>query len=185
MKTKRIVTILLLLLLPCLVIKAQGKFYTKSGRITFFSSTSLENIEAVNRNVITLLDTQTGSLQFAVLMKGFEFKKALMQEHFNDNYVESGKFPKAEFKGLITNHTEINYTANGTYTASVKGKLTIHGETKEIETTGTVTVKDGKIVLNSVFNVLVADYKISIPKLYRDNISKTIRVTVDCSLSPL
>ncbi|MBN8674947.1 MAG: YceI family protein [Chitinophagales bacterium] len=184
MKTKSLITIVLFLLLPCLVM-AQGKFYTKSGRISFFSSTSIENIEAVNRNVVTLLDSQTGSLQFAVLMKGFEFKKALMQEHFNDKYVESDKFPKAEFKGQITNPTEINYTVNGTYTAKVKGKLTIHGETKDIETSGTVTVKEGKIVLNAVFNVLVADYKISIPKLYRDNISKSIRVTVDCSLSPL
>ena len=184
MKTKSLFTIVLFLVLPCLVM-AQGKFYTKSGRISFFSSTSIENIEAVNRNVVTLLDSQTGSLQFAVLMKGFEFKKALMQEHFNDKYVESGKFPKAEFKGQITNPTEIKYTVNGTYSAKVKGKLTIHGETKDIETSGTVTVKDGKVILNAVFNVLVADYKISIPKLYRDNISKTIRVSVDCSLSPL
>lgn len=184
MKTKSLITIVLFLFLPCLVM-AQGKFYTKSGRISFFSSTSIENIEAVNRNVVTLLDSQTGSLQFAVLMKGFEFKKALMQEHFNDKYVESDKFPKAEFKGQITNPTEINFAVNGTYTAKVKGKLTIHGETKDIETSGTVTVKEGKIVLNAVFNVLVADYKISIPKLYRDNISKSIRVTVDCSLSPL
>lgn len=184
MKTNSLITIVLFLLLPCLVM-AQGKFYTKSGRISFFSSTSIENIEAVNRNVVTLLDSQTGSLQFAVLMKGFEFKKALMQEHFNDKYVESDKFPKAEFKGQITNNSEIKFTVNGTYTAKVKGKLTIHGETKDMETSGTVTVKDGKVVLNAVFNVLVADYKISIPKLYRDNISKTIRVTVDCSLSPL
>ncbi len=184
MKTNYLLPVVLFLFLPCLVM-AQGKFYTKSGRISFFSSTSIENIEAVNRNVVTLLDSQTGSLQFAVLMKGFEFKKALMQEHFNDNYVESGRFPKAEFKGQLTNYTEINYTVNGTYTAKVKGKLTIHGETKDIETNGTVTVKEGKVVLNAVFTVLVADYKISIPKLYRDNISKTIRVTVDCSLSPL
>jgi hypothetical protein len=184
MKTNSLITIVLFLLLPCFVM-AQGKFYTKSGRVSFFSSTSLENIEAVNRNMVTLLDTEASSLQFAVLMKGFEFKKALMQEHFNDKYVESGKFPKAEFKGQIINHTDINYTVNGTYTAKVKGKLTIHGETKDMETSGTITVKDGKVVLNAVFNVLVADYKISIPKLYRDNISKSIRVTVDCSLSPL
>lgn len=184
MKTKSLITIILFLLLPCFVM-AQGKFYTKSGRVSFFSSTSLENIEAVNRNVVTLLDTPTGSLQFAVLMKGFEFKKALMQEHFNDKYVESGKFPKAEFKGQLINHTGINYSVDRIYPAKVKGKLTIHGETKDLEPSGTVTVKDGKVILNAVFTVLVADFKINIPKLYRDNISKTIRVTVDCSLSPL
>lgn len=164
---------------------AQGKFYTKSGKITFFSSSSMEDIEAINKTVITLLNTQTGDLQFAVLMKGFEFKKALMQEHFNRDYVESDKYPKAEFNGELTNNSDINYTVNGTYTVKTKGKLTIHGQTKEIETTGIITVKDGKLLMNAVFNVLVADYKITIPRLYRDNISKSIKVTVDCSLVAL
>jgi polyisoprenoid-binding protein YceI len=165
--------------------QAQGKFYTKSGKVTFFSSTSMEDIEAINKSVVTLLDSKTGDIQFAALMKGFEFKKALMQEHFNKDYAESNKFPKAEFKGQVTNNSEINYSVNGTYTAKVKGKLTVHGETKDIETTGTITVKDGKLTVNSVFNVLVADYKITIPKLYRDNISKSIKVTVDCALTSL
>jgi polyisoprenoid-binding protein YceI len=145
----------------------------------------MEDIEAINKNVIVLLDTKTGDIRFAALMKGFEFKKALMQEHFNKDYVESDKFPKAEFKGQVANNSDIKYTVNGTYNASVKGKLTVHGQTKDIETTGTITIKDGKPSLYSVFNVLVADFKIPIPKLYRDNISKTIKVTVDCSLGPL
>jgi polyisoprenoid-binding protein YceI len=165
--------------------QAQGKFYTKSGKVTFFSSTSMEDIEAINKSVVTLLDSKTGDIQFAALMKGFEFKKALMQEHFNKDYAESNKFPKAEFKGQVTNNSEINYSENGTYSAKVKGKLTVHGETKDIETTGTIMVKDGKLMVNSVFNVLVADYKITIPKLYRDNISKSIKVTVDCALTSL
>ena len=165
--------------------EAQGKFYTKTGKISFFSSTSVEDIEAINKSVITVLDTKTGDLQFAVLMKGFEFKKALMQEHFNKSYIESDKFPRAEFKGQITNNSEIKYTTDGTYTAKAKGKLTIHGETKDIETTGTVTVKDGKVTLHSVFSAVVADYKITIPKLYRDNISRSVKVTVDCTLAAL
>jgi len=164
---------------------AQGKFYTKSGKISFFSSTPLEDIAATNKSVVCLLDTKTGDLQFVALMKGFEFKKALMQEHFNADYAESSKFPKSEFKGQITNYSEINYTTNGSYTAQVKGKLTIHGVTKDIETTGTVTVKDGKVTLSSSFNVLVADYQISIEKLYKDNIAKSIKVTVDCTLAPV
>jgi len=165
--------------------QAQGKFYTKTGKISFFSSTSMENIDAINKSVTVLLDTKTGDLQFAVLMKGFEFKKALMQEDFNKDYVESDKFPKGEFKGQVTNNSEINYSVNGSYAAKVKGKLTIHGETKDIEATGTVTVANGKITLHSSFNVLVADYKITIPKLYRNNISNTIKVTADCVLSSL
>ena len=164
---------------------AQGKFYTKSGKISFFSSTPLEDIAATNKNVISLLDTKTGDLQFVVFMKGFEFKKALMQEHFNADYVESSKFPKSEFKGQIVNNSEINYTTNGTYPAKVKGKLTIHGVTKDVETTGTITVKDGKLTLGSSFNVLIADYKITIEKLYRDNIAKSVKATVDCTLAPM
>ena len=74
--------------------RAQGKFYTKSGKISFFSSTPLEDIAATNKSVVCLLDTKTGDLQFVAFMKGFEFKKALMQEHFNADYAESSKFPK-------------------------------------------------------------------------------------------
>jgi polyisoprenoid-binding protein YceI len=173
------------LLLASLGLVAQGKFYTKSGKISFFSSTSLEDIRANNKTVTVLLDSKTGDLQIAVLMKGFEFKKALMQEHFNKNYVESDKFPRAEFKGQIINNNTINYTTDGTYPAKVRGRLTIHGQTKEIETPGTIPVRDGKPLLQSVFNLLVADYNISIPRLYRDNIAKSIQVTVDCSLIPL
>jgi polyisoprenoid-binding protein YceI len=183
MKKAGIITVLFVLF--SFVISAQGKFYTKAGKITFFSKTSAENIEAINKSAVILLDSKTGDLQFAVLMKGFEFKKALMQEDFNRDYVESSKFPKAEFKGQITNNSDINYTTNGDYTAKVKGKLTIHGQTKDIETTGTVTVKDGKLQTKSVFNVQVADYKISIPNIYKDNISSSIKITIDSSLEAL
>jgi hypothetical protein len=185
MKKLTLIITAFFLLFACIV-QAQGKFYTKSGKISFFSSTSLENIDAVNKTVVALLDTKTGDIQCVALIKGFEFKKAMMQEHFNgQDYIESDKYPKAEFKGQITNNSEVNYTANGSYSAKVNGKLTIHGVTKDIETTGTITVKDGKLAVNSVFNVLIADYNIIPPKLQRDNISKSIKVTVDCTLSSM
>ena len=184
MKRMRLIVCGFFLLLS-LAIHAQGKFYTKSGKISFFSSTPLEDISAVNKSVVCLLDTKTGDLQFAALIKGFEFKKALMQEHFNDAYMESKKIPRTEFKGQITNNSQINYTTSGNYPVKVKGKLTIHGVTKDIETSGIVTVKDGKLALGSSFNLLVADYNITIEKLYRDNIAKSIKVTVDCLLSPM
>ena len=166
-------------------VNAQDKYFTKSGKVIFSSKTSLENIEANNKSAVCVLDTKTGNLQFAVLMKGFEFEKALMQEHFNENYVESHKFPKAEFKGLIVNSSEINFSKDGSYAAKVKGKLTIHGETKDVETTGTVVVKAGKIAADAGFNIDLADYKIEIPKLVKDNISKTVNISVDCTLDPL
>jgi hypothetical protein len=166
-------------------IDAQGKFYTKSARITFFSSTSMEDIEAINKNAVAVLDANTGDIQFAVLMKGFEFKKALMQEHFNRNYVESDKFPRAEFKGRVVNNSEVNYQANGSYPVQAAGKLTIHGQTKDIQTPGTIVISDGKITLKAIFHVTVADYNISIPKLYRDNISNSIRVTVEGTMNAM
>lgn len=161
------------------------KFYTKNGKISFFSSASMENIEAHNRSVSAVVDAGSGDVQFAVLMKGFEFKKALMQEHFNKNYVESDKFPKSSFNGKVVNNGDIKYTVNGTYNAQVKGKLTIHGVTREVDIPGTITVSEGKLSIRSTFNVLLADYNISIPRIYKDNIAKSIRVSVDCSLSPM
>lgn len=173
------------LLIAALHSQAQDKYFTKTGRIEFSSKAPLEDIEAKNKTVAAILDTKSGALQFSVLMKGFEFPKALMQEHFNENYVESDKYPKAEFKGSITNNATINYTTDGTYPAQVGGKLTIHGVTRDIKTTGTIKVEGGKIDANSVFSVLVSDYDIKIPSVVKDKISKTIKVTVDCRLEPL
>jgi hypothetical protein len=175
----------LLFVFACSAVAAQEKFYTKTGKISFFSSATMENIEAHNKSAIVLLNTKTGDLQYSVLMKGFEFRKALMQEHFNKNYIESDKFPRAEFKGQVTNNASVNYTTNGTYNVSVKGKLTIHGVSKDVDVPGTLTVKDGKVLANAVFNVLVADYNITIPRIYRDNIAKSIKITVDCPLDPV
>ena len=164
---------------------AQSKYYTKNGKIEFYSKATLEDIDAKNKTVAAILDSQTGAMQFSVLMKGFEFEKALMQEHFNENYVESDKFPKGEFKGSITNNQEINYSKDGTYPAKVQGKLTIHGITKDVQTTGTVKVDGGNVQTNAAFNIQVSDYNIKIPALVKDKVSNTIKVTVDCLLDPL
>jgi YceI-like domain len=166
-------------------INAQDKFYTKSGKISFFSTTTMENINATNKSAVCLLNTKTGDLQFAVLLKGFEFKKALMQEDFNRDYVESDKYPKSEFTGQIVNNSAIQYGTKGTFTVTVKGKLSIHGVTKDVEATGTMDIKDDKIKLNSTFNILIADYQIKVPRIYLDNISKSLKITVDCNLEPL
>ena len=183
---KNIFLLLFFLGAASFISNAQDKYYTKNGQIFFRCTKSpLEKVEATNRSLTCVLDTKTGIMQFAVLMKGFEFERALMQEHFNENYVESDKFPKSEFRGQIVNNNEINYSKDGTYTAKVKGKLQIHGESKDVETTGTITIKEGKIVSNAVFNVLLSDYHISIPSLVSDKISNTVDIKVDCNLEPL
>ena len=175
---------LLIVALPAGVF-AQEKFYTKSGRITFYSATAMEHIEAINKTVTSVIDSKTGDIQFAVLMKGFEFRKALMQEDFNDTYVESSKYPRSTFKGKIMNNETINYSVNGTYSATASGTLTLHGVSRQINAPGTITVTNGKISLNSEFDVLLTDYNIAVPALVRDKISKSIKITVRCTMDPL
>jgi len=182
---KRIVILILTLWGITSEVAAQDTFYTKGGKISFFSKAPLENIEANHSGVTCVMDKKTGLLQFSLLMKGFEFEKALMQEHFNENYVESDKYPKSTFRGQITNNGDVNYSSDGTYPAKVKGSLVIHGETREIETSGTIEVKNGKLMLKAEFPVLLSDYKISIPSINNDNVSNTIRITVNCSLELL
>jgi polyisoprenoid-binding protein YceI len=158
------------------------KFITKTGYIKFYSDSPLEKIEAHNRQVNSVLDIATGGFAFKVLMKSFEFEKALMQEHFNENYVESDKFPSATFVGKVTNIADINISKDGVYNANVEGKLTMHGVTKDIKEKGTFETKQGKLSGKAKFNIIIADYKITIPGNVGNNISKTIEVTVDITL---
>lgn len=163
------------------------RYFTKTAKINFdaTSPSSPEKIEGVNRTATCVVDTKTGQLQFSVLMKGFEFERALMEEHFNENYVESSKFPKAEFKGNIVNNDAVNYAKDGSYPVTVKGKLTMHGETKDVETTGKLVIQAGKISAAADFSVLLADYNVTIPGIVADKVSKTAKIGVSCSLEPL
>lgn len=157
---------------------AQGKYITKSGHISFYSDGKLEKIEANNYKATAAM-TSAGAVEFAVLMKGFEFEKSLMQDHFNENYVESDKFPRATFKGKIANPSAVKFTTDGTYPVSVSGTLTIHGVAKPVKASGTITVSGGKISANSTFNISLKDYGIKIPGDKVNNISNSIKITVD------
>lgn len=160
------------------------KYFTKSGKISFdaTANASPEDIKGVNKSVTCVTDSKTGMIQFSALMKGFEFERALMEEHFNENYVESSKYPKAEFKGMVANNSSVDYTKDGTYDVKVKGKLTIHGETKEVEADGKYIIKNGKITTTATFVIVLADYKVAIPQVVSDKVSKTAKITVDCVL---
>lgn len=181
---KKLMLSVIMLLAVTAVSQAQEKYFTKTGKITFYSSTPMEDIEAHNKTTTSVIDTKTGKMEFAVLMKAFQFEKALMEEHFNENYVESSKFPKANFSGTITNLEDVNFEKDGTYKTMVKGNLTIHGVTKAIEVPGTITVKNGAIQAISTFNIAPEDYNIEIPNLVRDKIAKQIKVTVDMNYEP-
>ena len=173
-------TILILLTFICLAGTAQ-KYYTKNGKISFFSKATLENIKADNNQVTSTLNTQTGELLFSLLTNAFHFEKALMEEHFNENYIESAKYPRATFKGSITNISAVSADKDGTYNVNVSGDLTIHGVTKNISTTGTITVSGGKMSASSVFPVKLKDYNISIPSAVRNNIAESVQLTVSCN----
>ncbi len=155
------------------------KYFSKTGKISFYSEAPLEKIEAQNTSASTAIDAATGNMEWAVLIQGFKFEKSLMQEHFNENYMESPTYPKAKFKGEIDNIKEINFTKDGTYDVTSTGQLEIHGVTKQVTAKGVITVKNGTILAKSKFSVLLADYGIGIPKLVADNISKSVDITVE------
>lgn len=159
------------------------KYMTQSGTIKFYSETPVENIEAVNNQVSTVLNAENGELVFSLLIKAFVFEKALMQEHFNEKYMESDQFPKSTFKGKINDFSLDKLSAKFT-DFNVVGELTIHGVTKEIEITAKMKMSGDKIIANSIFHVEVADYEIKIPSTVRENIAKTIEITVDAEYEP-
>ena len=166
-------------------VQAQDRFFTKSAKIVFVSKAPLEDIDATNKTATAVLDKKSGALQFSLSMKGFEFEKALMQEHFNENYVESDKFPKAEFKGSVVNNAEVDYSKPGSYPVVVKGKLTIHGVTKEVATNGVLKVNADHIRAESTFNIQLSDFDIKVPSVVKDKISNNIKISVDARLDPL
>lgn len=157
----------------------QTKYITKSGHINFFSSAPIEDIAADNNAVGSIIDPETGELVFSLRMTGFEFEKKLMQQHFNENYVESDKFPKSTFKGFITNNDNLDYSKPGTYTVNVKGDLTIHGVTQTIQTPGTIEVTGDGLKASAKFIVKPADFDIKIPRIMRNKIAEEIEVTVN------
>jgi hypothetical protein len=166
-----------------LIFAGYGQAYvTKTGFIRFYSDSPLEKIEGLNRTVNAALDAGTGDFVFRVLMKSFVFEKALMQEHFNENYVESDKFPNSTFLGKVTNIKEVNFSKDGIYPVTIDGKLTIHGETRQVSEKGTFEIKEGRVSGKAKFNIPLADYKITIPGAVTDNISKIIEITVDVVL---
>jgi len=155
------------------LISAQGKYLTKEGYITFFSHSVVEDIKADNHQVLSIIDTETGEIAIQLLMKSFLFKKALMQEHFNENYMESHKYPKAKFKGSILNFDQLTDEINET---EITGVLSVHGINNEISTNAVVEIREDEITITGEFIVKVADFNIKIPSVVINNIAKTIKI---------
>lgn len=177
--------IIIALLLFINISASADKYLTKTGKIIFNADAAVEKIEGTNRAVGILLNSETGDLNFSVLIKSFVFEKKLMQEHFNENYLESDKYPKSTFAGKITNLSAINFSKDGSYKANVSGKMTIHGVTKEVTSTGTIVIKNSKPTLTSSFTIKLSDYNITIPNLVKDKVSNNVRIKVDAELSKI
>lgn len=160
---------------------AQGKYLTKTGYVSFYSHSIVEDIKAENTQVLCVFDEETGKITIKMLMRSFQFEKALMQEHFNENYIESEKYPKASFVGKIVNYTPLKEGAN---TVMIKGKLKIHGQEKEIQEEATIIKSDDEINLSGNFMVNVADFDIKIPSVVKKNIAEKIKVNVNIILKP-
>ena len=157
--------------------KIESKTYsTNKASVRFFSSTPEEDIEATNSQTISTLNDKSGQLNFASLIKGFHFENELMQDHFNSaDYMNSDAFPKSEFKGTVTNISAVNFSKDGSYNVTATGNLTIHGVTKKINVTATITVAQGKVSAKAVFKIKRIDYGIT-----TNEIADTLEITVSC-----
>lgn len=152
------------------------KYSSVASEISFYSDAPLEKIQAVNKEGKSVLNLASGEIAFVISIRGFHFEKPLMEEHFNENYLESDKYKTATFKAKIDG--EIDVRKDGVYDAAATGKMNIHGVEKDYTIPGKVTVNGGKISIDSKFNVSIADHKIEIPQLVIQNIAEVVEVTV-------
>jgi len=165
---------ILLLFIPLFIGKEQtSKIIARQGHVSFFSYTSVENIQAENNQVLSIVDLSSGDIAVSILMNAFIFEKELMREHFNESYIESDIYPKATFEGRIV---DFDPKMENTQTRMVKGVFSMHGATKDLEIKVKIENNDDKYIISGTFDAQVNDYKIKIPPLLSGNIAKTIKV---------
>lgn len=183
-RMKKKLIILLLAVLSLHTANAQ-KLLTKEGTIDIFSQTSLFTIEAKNQKVASILNMETGEVVASTLVRSFKFKEALVEEHFNENYMESHKFPKSVFKGKIVNFNAFDLSKNGTYLVDIEGSLTMHGETRTEKLSGKLFVENGKTRAVAETVVSLKNYKIEIEDSYKDRIKDEIKLIIEFDYSPM
>lgn len=167
-----------LILLATQMVNAQ-KFMTQNGVITFHSKTPMEDIEAINNQVSSVFNGENGGIAASLLIKAFSFEKALMQEHFNEKYLESDKYPKSTFKGSLENFDKLKLSSTAT-SVTVKGQLTMHGVTKDITVSGMISkVDENTLKAQFTFEVLLSEYLIKIPSTVKENISEKVKITTN------
>lgn len=157
-------------------------YMAKTCEVSFFSASPLENIEAIAKVPKTFINTATNDVQVQITNTAFVFEKPLMQEHFNENYMESEKFPYSIFKGKI--NEKVDWTKEGEQKVTVTGKMSMHGVDKVITVDGIVNIKGGEIIISTKFKIHVADYNIKVPSLYIQNIAEDVDVKLNAVLVP-
>ncbi len=177
-------TILILVLFFIVTGIFAQKYITKQGRIDIFSETQLFTIEAVNKKVATILNIENGEVVASLLNRSFEWEEALVGEHFNENYMESHLYPKAIFKGTITNLKDVNFKKDGTYDVKFEGDLTIHGETRKYVETGTMTVEGKTLKFKTTFTVSLENHGIKIEESYKDRMKDEIELKLNFEYNP-
>jgi hypothetical protein len=174
---------ILILLISSVGAFGQGKFIAKNAYISFYSSTPMEDILGESNEAVTILNGETGDIAFQALMTTFHFKRALMEEHFNENYMESSKFPKTKFNGKIEGFSKEMLKAPLTE-VKVTGILSVHGVDKTITVPAKLGIENGKLVGTTKFKVTPEDFGIAIPSLVRDKIAREMEVTVKTEYQP-
>jgi hypothetical protein len=172
-----------LLLFSFLAFCCKAQLYiAKAGTLSFYSEAPLENIEGISKNANAVLNTQNGEIAVIVSIRSFQFKKALMQEHFNEKYLESDKYKEATFKGIISGL--VDYSKDGAYPVTASGTLNMHGIEKKYTVPGTITVKGTELLLACKFNVLLQDHKIEVPFLVAQKIAEKVLVSMNVVCLP-
>ncbi|WP_298758446.1 YceI family protein [uncultured Psychroserpens sp.] len=173
--------IIYLVAFVCINMTAQNKFITKTGVINFEASVpSFEEVAAKNNSVTAIINTENGEFAALALVKGFRFKNALMEEHFNENYAESDQFPKATFKGKIDNFD----LKKDTSTYNIEGSLAFHGKTKVLKDLAvTINIKENTIIMSGKFVTKASDFDIDIPKIVSNKIAEDVMVSFEFELN--
>ena len=171
------------LILICLLFSTQliaQQFYSNKGQISFFSEAPIENISAINENVSAIIDSQTGGFAFRLKIEDFTFPNSLMQEHFNESYLESEKYPLSTFTGVIDNFSNLDLSTKQNLV--VNGSLSMHGISKDAQMKATAHLINEELYITSTFDVALDDYDIDIPKIMMYKIAEIIKVVVEIKL---
>jgi hypothetical protein len=182
---KKIFVLLSAILLQMNFLTAQDRYFTKTGYLSFLSETLVENIFAESNEATSFLDVKTGEVAFAVPITSFQFKIKLMQEHFNENFMESEKFPKATFSGKIENFSQFDINSKNPQNFIVRGKMNLHGTNQDVTSNVVLTVTSpGKITGTSTFKLMPENYTITIPSVVGMKIAKEVTITVKADYEP-